>query len=170
MKLCSLILVLLLLISINTTALISNYQYISPLPESNLNSNNSQIIIRHSELIDRKKVSENIIIVNGEKSGIHNGKLDLSDDSKTLVFKPETPFIPNEIVNVKINSGVKTLLGAELEPYSFRFFVSSLQMPLNGDIVIKDNESGISDFSSEIFSPVLSSLFNDKLKLFYFFL
>ena len=56
-------------------------------------------------------------------------------------------------LNNKINSGVKTLSGDEPEPFSYRFFVSLLLVPLNCDILSKNNEYRNSDFPPEIFIP-----------------
>jgi len=56
--------------------------------------------------------------------------------------------------NMELYSGDKTLSSEELEPFSFRFFVSPLLVPLNCDNLSKENEYRISDFSSEIFSTV----------------
>ncbi len=38
--------------------------------------------------------------VNGSKSGIHNGKVLISDDSQTILFQPDKPFVLNERVHV----------------------------------------------------------------------
>lgn len=77
-------------------------------------------------------------------------------------------FNSDKKLNTKINSGVKTLSGNDLEPISFSFFVSPLLVPLNCDYLSKINEFRICDFSPEIFISSLSTLFINNLSLIYF--
>jgi hypothetical protein len=58
------------------------FQYISPLKDSKLVSLNSTIILGAKDNIDFSTVKESAIIVTGNKSGVHKGKVKLSDDRK----------------------------------------------------------------------------------------
>jgi hypothetical protein len=56
--------------------------------------------------------------VRGEVSGIHTGRVVIADDERTSIFKPDVPFVLNELVHVKL-----TIAGGENIPpirYSFR--------------------------------------------------
>lgn len=115
------ILILLIMIVVNQLLVSKDYNYISPLPGSVMNDLNSNIIIRDGRHIDKNTLSENIILVTGSKSGKHNGKIVLSDDNKTIVFKPFVKFFPHEKITVSINSGIKSTAGDELITNTFSF-------------------------------------------------
>ena len=68
------------------------YQYVSPAPGARLVSPWNNIILRHGSIIDASTVDPEALSVVGALSGRHAGEWVLSDDSKTLVFKPATKF------------------------------------------------------------------------------
>lgn len=96
------------------------YQFVSPKPESMLVSNQSNIIVRSTNIIDKSTFTKNTIKVTGSKSGDHSGELILSDDNKTIVFNPKMAFADNEKVNVAVK-GIMTSAQEELPEYSFYF-------------------------------------------------
>jgi len=92
--------------------------YVFPKPGSTMVSVESNILLR---LADYDFISrENAIIsLKGKISGTINGKEIVSDDSRTLIFKPENPFTPGEEIEVRLN------LSSLGKPDSvFTFFVS----------------------------------------------
>ncbi len=97
------------------------YQYISPRPGSIMVSAETNIIVRHSNVIDPAALSDQLIIVEGSTSGIHTGEFLLSDDNKTLVFNPDIAFVTNEVVKVLLMEGVLTLSGSSISEFSFSF-------------------------------------------------
>jgi hypothetical protein len=101
----------------------SNYVYVSPKPNSILVSNQTNIIFRSSSIVDPNSLVSSLVSVHGSQSGLHTGKLILSDDKRTIVFNPDQQFIGDEIVYVIIESGVKTLKGELLPSYSFSFSI-----------------------------------------------
>lgn len=103
---------------------LENYQFISPLPGSSLHLPETSIIIRQGDLIDRSTLDNNKVIAVGSKSGIHQGNLSLSSDSKTLIFKPYNSFTLGEKVTVRLNGGILTYSGIELVPIQFVFQIS----------------------------------------------
>ncbi|TAL67318.1 MAG: T9SS type A sorting domain-containing protein [Bacteroidetes bacterium] len=151
MKLFNVILILLIFVELKLYSEICSYQYLYPLPESRNNYNKTNLIFRYKEKIDLKTLSINTISVIGNKSGKHEGGFNFSDDNKTIVFKPNIPFTAGETVVINFNSGVKTLSGNELDPFSFRFFVSPLTVPLNCDNISKECEIRDRDFTPENF-------------------
>ena len=95
------------------------YQFISPKPASIMVSNETNIILRHSSIIDQTTLSANLIRVEGSKSGVHTGEFILSDDNKTIVFNPYKAFASNEDVNVVLMKGIKTETGSDIPEFSF---------------------------------------------------
>jgi len=96
------------------------FQYLSPVPNSKLNSVETTIIVRLGEAFNNYEF-DNCLIVSGSKSGIHNGEMNLFEDDRTLTFKPYKPFAEGELVTIKLNKGLKTVSGSiapELQ-YSF---------------------------------------------------
>ena len=89
----------------------NNYVYVSPKPNSILVSNQTNIILRSSSIVDRNSLNLNLITVEGSESGVHQGKLILSDDKRTIVFNPAHAFTFSEQVTVSIQSGIKTIQG-----------------------------------------------------------
>ena len=88
-----------------------NYEYLSPLPGAVLVHPETNIIIREGDLIDPSTLENRYLEIDGSKSGIHNGRLILSDDGKTIIFKPDIPFYLDENVIVSIHQGIKNIDG-----------------------------------------------------------
>ncbi|NQV50034.1 MAG: aryl-sulfate sulfotransferase [Candidatus Marinimicrobia bacterium] len=97
------------------------YQFISPKPASNMVSKSTNIIFRHSTLIDRSTLGSELIRVEGSKSGNHTGDLILSDDGQTIVFMPSSAFASAEEVRIVLQRGIKTKTGGGIPDYSFSF-------------------------------------------------
>lgn len=107
-------------------------QYINPIHNSTLNSRSSQIIIRPGEDLDKSCLTKpNLMTVHGSENGIYQGQLVLSSDNKTLVFKPDQLFQPNETIDVTLSSGLKDLNGKTIPSFSYQFTVTPLEKPLN---------------------------------------
>ncbi|MFA7421153.1 MAG: aryl-sulfate sulfotransferase, partial [Melioribacteraceae bacterium] len=119
---------------------ISNYKYISPIPNSEFVSKETNIIIRYGDKISRQSISSlcNISIV-GSASGSHETNIILSDDDETIVLNVPVPFYPNEIVNVHFNPDVRTIGGTRIPMLDFSFKISPLQNRI-GYSVIKSEE------------------------------
>lgn len=97
------------------------YQYISPMPNSKLNTPYTSIIIREGSVLDKTKNLNSILEVVGSKSGFHNGEILFVENSKTILFKPYQPFAEFESVTVKLNAGIITTTGAEIPVLVFTF-------------------------------------------------
>ncbi len=110
----------------NTTSL----QYISPLPGSTLITPGTSIALRQGEPIAPDTVRPDLFHVTGSSSGLHPGSAVLSDDQKTLVFKPQQPFALGETVQVVVDQGILTTSGLPLDRVSFDFTISPRQAPL----------------------------------------
>lgn len=99
----------------------SSYTYLSPKPNSILVSPETNIIIKSNSAVNPASLSDGIVTVTGSKSGLHIGKLILSDDNRTIVFNPANQFAENEVVTVSISPKVKTLSGEILPGKTFSF-------------------------------------------------
>jgi len=118
LSICCILVLFSTLISAND---LGSYQYVSPKPNSLMVSNKTNIILRNAGNLDESTINPNLIRVVGSKSGSHSGDFILSDDQKTIVFNPHTPFAPDEVVSVTVQSGVKRFDGVEISEYSFTF-------------------------------------------------
>lgn len=99
--------------------------YISPLPGSKYIKPQTNIIIRSKSLIDAADIhNSSILQAKGSVSGLHKGKINLSDDGRTIVFLPYTPFTPGEKVSIRINKGIRTVNGNYLQDTTFNFSIS----------------------------------------------
>ena len=106
------------------------FQFVSPADNAKLVSLSTNIIASSKDEIDFNNLSSDIIIIKGEKSGIHNANIKLSDDKKTLIFIPLNKFEPDENVVVNIKSGIRTIDGNILSSISFRFTTTPLSKPI----------------------------------------
>lgn len=109
-------------LSLNLTAQKDNpFKYVNPKPGSTLVSPSTNIILKCTEFIDMASLSSNLVNVEGSKSGDHSGKLILSDDGRTIVFNPDVPFEVDEIVNINISEGIRSLTGNVINEFSFQY-------------------------------------------------
>lgn len=99
--------------SINAKEYSNSWIYISPVQNAEYVSIKTNLIFRSSKKFNNKiDPGDLTITVRGEKSGNHSGKLLLSDDRSTFIFKPDEEFLTDEKVMVYINAetlGIKSL-------------------------------------------------------------
>lgn len=100
--------------------------YISPVPNSQFNSRETNIILRSADKIEESSVSTNAIRVTGSVSGIHTGSLTLSDDQHTLLFRSNRSFTPSEEVTVVFKGEIKTVYGTNVDLKIFSFMISRI--------------------------------------------
>lgn len=81
-------------------------QYISPLPGSINNLENTNIIIGYSEKLNTDFINTQQIKVTGSLSGIHSGNVILVEKNSKIIFKTDSPFAFGEMVTV---SGIKNV-------------------------------------------------------------
>ena len=128
---------------------ISNITYVSPTPGSILVSPQTNIIIKFGDVVDAKNsISESLVNVEGSESGHRSGKLIVSDDGRTLVFTPASPFVLGEVATVSLQRGLQTLRTGAVEPMSFSFTITSTDRnvvkganPLEGSSVLLPSET-----------------------------
>ncbi len=79
-------------------------EYYSPLKNAQFVSKDETILVRYGPELAQQDVAKIKFDVSGSKSGAHPGQTILADDHQTVIFKPESRFIPGETVTVKLNS------------------------------------------------------------------
>ena len=99
----------------------TEFQYLSPKPSSTMVTPETNIILRNVLELNSATLSNDLIIVEGTKSGLHDGELILSDDDKTIVFNLYNAFANDETVNVRLRKGIKTISGVEVNELNFSF-------------------------------------------------
>ena len=102
----------------------SLYQFLSPVPNSKMILPETNIIIREGSIIDEATLANNRLTVVGSISGEHQGSSILSDDQRTIIFKPFIVFSRGETVYVYYSGGMKNANGDELLPFNFEFVIS----------------------------------------------
>ncbi|MCF8260623.1 MAG: aryl-sulfate sulfotransferase [Melioribacteraceae bacterium] len=131
----------LVLFAITLNAQVKDYEFLNPRPGSSFNTLETTITIREGSIVDVSKITQDLIIVSGSKSGNISGRIILADDGRTLVFKPSKPFIYGENINVTIS---KNLKNSDPEHYSDDSF--------NFQTIKKEQmATSISTFSDEYF-------------------
>lgn len=95
----------------------STFKYLSPLPDSKYNMPQATIIIKPEAMPTESSLNGSSIIVKGEKSGIHTGKILFSQKDNCIIFKPDVVFSTGEKVSVEININ-------NSEKFGYSFFVS----------------------------------------------
>jgi hypothetical protein len=86
----------------------------------------TNIIIREGSIIDEVTLISNNLNVTGSISGKHQGSFLLSDDHRTIVFKPFNMFTTGETVYVYYNGGISNIGGDELPSFNFKFKISEI--------------------------------------------
>lgn len=99
-------------------------EYLSPCFGAQLVSPGTTIVFRSGEYINEKTVDSKLFNLVGSKSGRHEGLAVLSDDQRTVIFKPTVPFALGENVKVDIGAGIQTMAGQSIGPIASRFTTS----------------------------------------------
>lgn len=94
-------------------------EFLSPLPGSSMALPETNIIIRPGGVVDAIP-GDGLVEVIGSVSGFHAGRLRLSDDHRTLTFRPDLPFTPSEVVTCRIAGA----LAADGVPGEFSFTIA----------------------------------------------
>ncbi len=132
-----------------------HFQYISPINNANLVSLSTNIIAGTNEKIDASNLNPDLIKVTGAKSGVHNVTVKLSDDGKTIIFVPQTKFLPDEKVDVQIFQGIRTINGQSVLPFELTFNTTSLKKPISKASLSIVNED-INGESEKAETPLLN--------------
>ncbi|HEX9116612.1 MAG TPA: aryl-sulfate sulfotransferase, partial [Anaerolineae bacterium] len=95
-------------------------QYVSPRPGSSDNPITGTVALRYGDPLDPNYFNV-YFRVNGSSSGLHPGRVVLSDDGRTLIFKPDDRFANGESVSVDVEPWTATTTGKTYPRVSFTF-------------------------------------------------
>jgi hypothetical protein len=155
-------LVVLGLMLLFATEVKAKYQYQFPLTGSTKINRETSIIVRPGDVLDAKSVNASYFIVTGSGSGKHTGTLVLSDDRKTLTFRPKTSFAFGERVTVQIVKGIKNSKGAYIETSSFFFTIVARQKEsLSSSVNSEAEETTSSTLQTE---PTVAAKSTDEIE------
>jgi hypothetical protein len=108
----------------------ASIRYHSPMNGAEYIPPQTNIIARLNGPIEASSIHTPLLFeVSGAASGRHDGDVILSDDQKTVIFKPRTPFLAAETVIVTLNRGLRLKTGAMMAPTMFRFTIATATMP-----------------------------------------
>jgi Arylsulfotransferase (ASST) len=100
------------------------FGYVSPAPGSGLHLPETNIIVRPGGMVDPGSLlADAIVEATGSITGAHAGLLRLSDDGRTITFRPTIPFSRDEEVTCRI-AGIRTDTGGELPGAEFTFRIA----------------------------------------------
>ncbi len=132
-----------ILLSINSIILPQNFINSSPKNNSTLVSLSTNLILQCSEQVNPSLISGKNFNVRGNKSGAHPGSVKLTDDYKTILFVPQTPFAPDEDVSVTISPENKSMEGKLSEPFTFHFRTTRLTQNISmSSLSLPDETAG----------------------------
>ena len=117
---------------------VAGFNYVSPLPGSKYIMPKNNIALRHGDPILPESLKGFSMEVTGAKSGEIKGRIVLSDDTRTVIFLPDTPFKFGETVNVLVNGKLKTQSGKTLKGLEFSFKVTPVIPQLPRDYFLKE--------------------------------
>ncbi|MCD4730569.1 MAG: aryl-sulfate sulfotransferase [Bacteroidales bacterium] len=115
----------------------AKFNYISPVPGSKYIMPQNNIALRHGDPIQVESLQNFSIHVTGTESGRITGRIVLSDDLRTVIFKPDNPFAFGEEVQVVVFGELKTKTGLLLERVDFSFSVTPAIPDLPADYFFK---------------------------------
>ena len=123
------IIVLLLMLNSNNYSQSSNnlkadFTYLSPVPNSQMNSPFTNIIIKTKNILPVQIINTTDIVVSGSKSGTHIGKTIIADDGSTLIFNPYVKFEAGETVHVNLDTKINEQSSESSATFSFNFSIS----------------------------------------------
>jgi len=108
-------------------------QFLYPKPGAMHVSSQATVILRlRTVQSDQIANALSCITVRGERSGEHNGQVQLASDNKTLIFKPDQSFTPGETVRVHLNP-VDRNGNPIMAPFEFEFKIKLSQSSIPDD-------------------------------------
>ena len=104
----------------------AQYQFLSPIPNSEHHPIETNIIFRNGDFINEQSLQSNLNYqISGSKSGNQLAKIFLSEDGKTVIIDPNSNFEINEEVNITIKN-IEKLNGEKIDSINFSFFTTKI--------------------------------------------
>ncbi|MBA2407481.1 MAG: aryl-sulfate sulfotransferase [Chitinophagales bacterium] len=99
----------------------AQFQYINPKPNSTHHNINTNIILRNGSVVDKNSLDEKYVFIQGTISGSHSSRIILSDNDKTILVYPTSPFAEGETVDIIVSDGFRKKDGEIIQGTSFSF-------------------------------------------------
>ena len=119
------------IISFNSIAQLSGFEYINPLPGSDLVMPENNIALRIGERIKRESLDALELTVTGSESGVIRGRTGLSADARTLYFRPGKSYMEGETVTVELRGELETIRSGRAGNIRFNFSVTPKVIDIN---------------------------------------
>ncbi|MBZ0265266.1 aryl-sulfate sulfotransferase [bacterium] len=123
----SIVIVFVVAITSSTLANSIHMEYSNPAHNESWISCTTSISIRYSTEISRIPLKTEMLI-SGERSGQHTFNASIALDDRTLILKPETAFLVDEMVTVKLLPRVDPVTGDEFQGIDFNFKTVPLEL------------------------------------------
>lgn len=128
---------------------VPGYVYVSPAPGTHYHRTFTNVIIRPGGLVDPGSLGDlTTVRLSAEISGDHPGRIRLSDDGRTILFRPLQPFLAIEHVTCRV-TGIRMLDGSEAPDAIFDFWTGGTgEKSLTVADLIPEDEAVIGDASA----------------------
>ncbi|MCL5995571.1 MAG: aryl-sulfate sulfotransferase [Chloroflexi bacterium] len=98
--------------------------YIQPRASAQRVLPQTTIAVRYSSTLLADKIHPDLFVVQGARSGPHKGMAVLSDDQRTIIFTPLTPFTPGESMSARFEGGALGTAGKQYDSVEFTFDIA----------------------------------------------
>ncbi len=107
----------------------AQFQYISPVPNSLYHNPETNIILKTGAEMQEKSLLPELVEISGTKSGLHDFRIVLSADSRTILLYPNEKFQFGETILVTIKDGFRKKSGEVIQGTSFEFSIHAERTP-----------------------------------------
>lgn len=131
-------LALLLCTARSAGAAVPSAEFLSPAPGAHLVLPQTNIIFRPGGVVTAGATPVTLAVT-GSSSGPHGGDLRVTESGRTLIFRPDQPFLPSETVTCRLEPGLVTDTRGAIPPGEFSFTIAgperdrALDVPLPTD-------------------------------------
>jgi hypothetical protein len=106
------------------TATAAPIVYRAPRPNAQFVNPRTTITLRLAEAIEPGALDDAYLHVVGSASGVHQGRIAIAADRRTIIFTPTTPFSHREWVQVIAQPGYRTARGVSITSGTYRFQIA----------------------------------------------
>lgn len=101
-------------------------EFVSPLDGARYVNPGTTLIVRPGGVLDPTfPLDPGLFTVVGSESGVHAGRVELSDHRDAVLFVPDAPFARGETVTYRLNAELRTADGSSVGPVAGTFHVSA---------------------------------------------
>ena len=107
-----------------------DYAYLSPKPNAQFVPPEAAVIVRFARFSPKRLLNQHqFVSISGKESGEHTGITRLASDGKTIIFTPDSPFIPDELVLVTLKPDFEGASGSGFNPITYQFRIAEWSRP-----------------------------------------